>query len=44
MFPCDFLYPVKSVKGSFDLQFKNMAGQKLKKEAARLFVVRGKAV
>jgi hypothetical protein len=43
MFPCDFLYPVKSVKGSFDLQFKNMAGQELK-EAVRLFVVRGKAV
>jgi hypothetical protein len=40
VFSCDLLYPLKSVKGSCDLQFKNMAGQELK-EAVRLFVACG---
>jgi hypothetical protein len=43
VFPCDSPYPVKSVRGSFDLQFKNMAGLELQ-EAVRLFVTGGKAV
>jgi hypothetical protein len=35
-FPCDVLYPAKSAKGSFDLEFRNAAGQEIK-ETIRLF-------
>jgi hypothetical protein len=36
VFPCDVLGPAQSAKGSFDLEFKNMAGQEIK-ETIRLF-------
>jgi hypothetical protein len=36
VFPCDVLGPAQSAKGSFDLEFKNMAGQEVK-ETIRLF-------
>jgi hypothetical protein len=36
VFPCDVFGSAKSAKGSFDLEFRNMAGQEIK-ETIRLF-------